>query len=315
MDLYLGIDGGGTKTRAVLVDSQGKLVGQGMAGPSNYNNVGIEAAIQSVSEASLKAAEMAGMNNAVPQTAFLGLAGIKSREDIAQVTAAAERRGIAPAGKISVANDLHNALAGGLMGGPGIALIAGTGTNCLGQDASGKTAMCGGWGWILDDEGGGMGIALAAFRAVARAADGRAPTTNLMAPLLQFLDITDPSEIPSRIYGDQLGPEQIAGFAPVVERCAEEGDSTSQRILLEGADSLAQLVAGASRKLDFPSGPEVVILGSCGSLGAFYPPLIKAAILKACNGARIVEPRGTTVQGAALNALRIAGFANAGNGR
>ncbi len=308
MKIFLGIDGGGTKTRAVLVDSHGTLLGQGEAGSSNYHNVGLKAAVEAIGKAADLAGRQAGLKKSLPQAAFLGCAGIKSSVDMAQMTYAAEMAGIGPAGEIKVANDLHNALAGGLSGQSGIALIAGTGANCLGQDDSGATFMCGGWGWLLDDVGGAMSLALAAFRAAARAADGRAPKTPLLPRVLAFLGISDPNEMLARLYVEKWTPDELARFAPAVEHCAKEGDLTAKQILLEGADALAGLVAGVARSLHFPNGPTVVILGGCARSGPYYPHLIRAAIEKACPRARIVEPEGSTVQGAALNALRAGGI-------
>ena len=308
MSYFLGIDGGGTTTRAVVVDARGYILGVGEAGPSNYHNVGMDAAIDSIRAASAKATAAAGLKQATPKAAFVGCAAIKSAIDIARMTAAAEMAGIAPAGEIRVANDLHNALTGGLTGKPGIALIADTGTNCLGRDASGATFMCGGWGWLLDDAGGGVGLAIAAFRAAMRAADGRGPQTKLLLSVMAFFGLSEPDEILARIYVDGWTPDELARFAPTVERCAGEGDQVAMAILENGAQELASMVAGAAKKLDFPNGPEVVILGSCARSGAIYPSLVEAAIRKQCKQARIVEPEGSTVDGAALNALRAGGI-------
>lgn len=308
MKVFLGVDGGGTATRAVLVNSKGHVLGRGEAGPSNYHNVGISTAINNIAEAARRARQISGLEDAAVQAAFLGCAGVKASVDIARMTSAAETAGIAPAGEITVANDLHNALAGGLSGKPGIALISGTGTNCLGQDASGKTFMCGGWGWLLDDEGGGFGLTLAAMKVAARAADGRAGKTALLPSVLAFLGLSEPNELLARLYVDKWTADELAGFAPVVIRCANDGDAAANRILKEGAAALAKLVAGTARALDFPNGPDVVLLGGCARSGFPYQPLAEAAILKACPGARLVDPEHSPVHGAALNALRAGGI-------
>lgn len=308
MKVFLGVDGGGTTTRAVLVNSKGQVLGRGESGPSNYHNVGLPAAISNIVEATERAQQASGLQTLTIQAAFLGCAGVKASVDIARMTSAAETTGLAPAGEITVANDLHNALAGGLSGNPGIALIAGTGTNCLGQDAAGKTFMCGGWGWLLDDEGGGFGLSMAAMKASAQSADGRAGKTSLLPSVLAFLGLSEPNELLARLYVDKWTPDELAGFAPVVIRCANDGDATANRILKEGAVALARLVAGAARPLNFPNGPDVVLLGGCARSGIPYQPLVEAAILKACPGARLVEPEHSPVHGAALNALRAGGI-------
>jgi N-acetylglucosamine kinase-like BadF-type ATPase len=306
MEIFLGVDGGGTSTRAVLVEASGRVIGQGEAGPSNYHNVGIPDALANIQSATWKAWEQANQTPRVPSAAFLGCAGIKSSTDIARFTSAAETAVIAPAGEITVANDLHNALTGGLSGRPGIALIAGTGTNCLGRDATGHTFMCGGWGWLLDDVGGAMGLTLAAMRAAARAADGRGSETLLLPSLLAFLGLSEPNEMLARLYVDAWSADELAAFAPVVIRSAGEGDATAVRVMNEGAEALAELIAGTAVALDFPEGPEVVLLGGCVRSGAPYQPLVEAAVRKRCPKARILEPENTPVYGAAWNALRAA---------
>lgn len=309
MKLFLGIDGGGTRTRAILVDAEGRVVGEGEAGPSNYNNVGLDAAARALRAAAVSAWSRAGQPFApAASSAFLGLAGVKAAVDIARLTSLAENIGLAPAGQVTVANDLHNALAGGLAGRPGIALIAGTGTNCLGRDASGTSFMCGGWGWLLDDVGGGIGLALAGLRAATRAADGRAPDTGLLPAALAFFGLTEANELLERLYVRACPPDELAAFSAVVTREAAGGDATALAILHDGALALAELVAGAARRLDFPQGPEIVLLGGCARSGAPYQPLIEAAIRAALPAARIVEPVGTPLHGAARNALRAAGL-------
>ncbi len=307
MDYYLGIDGGGTRTRAVLVDARGRVLGEGEAGPSNYHNVGAQAASRALRAAAEAAWAGAGRPFAPASAAFLGCAGIKATVDIVRLTALAETAGLAPAGLITVANDLHNALAGGLAGQPGIALIAGTGTNCLGRDASGATFMCGGWGWVIDDEGGAVGLALAALRIAARSSDGRAPATALLPATLAYFGLSEANELLARLYAPPIPLEQLAPFAEVVTRLAAEGDAAAATVLDRGAAALAALVAGATAKLAFPEGPAVVLLGGCGRSDVAYRRRIEAAIRAAVPRAVITEPVYAPHHGAALNVLRLAG--------
>jgi N-acetylglucosamine kinase-like BadF-type ATPase len=305
--LFLGIDGGGTRTRAILVDEQGRVVGEGEAGPSNYHNVGIAAAGFALRAATQAAWAGVGQSFAPAAAAFLGCAGVKASIDIIRLTAVAEAACLAPAGHVTVANDLHNALAGGLAGHPGIALIAGTGTNCLGRDANDASFMCGGWGWLLDDLGGGVGIALAGLRAATRAADGRAPETALLPAALAFFGLTEANELLERLYVRDCPPEEIAAFASVVTREAGAGDAAAIAVLREGARALAELVAGAAHALHFPDGPRVVLLGGCVCSGAPYQSMVETAILDVVPAAQLTLPAGPPVQGAALNALRAGG--------
>ncbi len=305
---YLGVDGGGTRTRAVLVSGEGRIRGTGEAGPSNYHNVGLEVAGRQLKQAVDAAWAAAGLDPRPAAAAFLGCAGVRSSADAAHMVSVAEGLALAPPGAVRVENDLHNALAGGLAGRPGIALIAGTGSNCLGRDSTGATFMCGGWGWLLDDEGAAMGLALGGLRAAARSADGRGPSTPLQASALALLGLSEVDELLARLYAEKWTVDEIAAFAPVVTRHAAAGDPTARGLLERGAAALGNLVAGVARKLDFPGGPEVVLLGGCVRSGPPYQPMVEAAVRTACPAARLVEPAHPPLTGAAINVLRYAGI-------
>ena len=307
MEFLIGLDAGGTTTRAVLLDSSGCVLGDGSAGPGNYHNVGLAKAVRNMKGAVHVAFRAAGKPARPARRVFAGCAGVKSRSDIAEITSALETAGLGAAGDVEVCNDLHNALAGGLSGKPGIALIAGTGSNCLGRDASGATWMCGGWGWLLDAPGSAFGLTLAAMNRVVREADGRAPQGALLPSLLAFLGLPEPDELLARLYCEKWRPDDLAAFAPVIVRCATNGDRAAMRILREGAAALAGLVATTAKRLDFPKGPDVAILGGCARSGPPYQTMVEDAIRKACPKARIVEPAGSPLRGAAFNALRLAG--------
>jgi N-acetylglucosamine kinase-like BadF-type ATPase len=305
--IFLGIDGGGTGCRAVLVDETGAVLGVGSAGSSHYHNVGIKSATNQLQCATHAALRQARLSKDSIEVAFLGLSGIKGSTDIVRMTAAVKSAGLAPAGTITVANDLWNALAGGLEGAPGIALIAGTGGNCLGQDASGKSFMCGGWGWLLDDLGAGFGIGTAGLRAAVRAADKRGDSTRLLDAALAFLGVSDPDALSERIYGGNCSPSSVAAFAPVVSRLASEGDARALAILEGGAEALAELISTTASNLAFSRPPDIVLLGGCICSGGPYRPLVERAVQRACPQGRLRAPMHGPLYGAALNALRLLG--------
>lgn len=310
MNWYLGIDGGGTSTRAVLVNEEGVIGGTGTAGASNYHNLGFAAAAENLRIATTEAWKQLGKPFTTSSGAFLGLAGVKSAKDIACMTSVAEGISLATAGAITVENDLYNALAGGLNGAPGIALIAGTGSNCLGCDATGATSMCGGWGWLMGDRGAGFGLAAEGLRAVARAADGCEPSTRLLSSALAFFGLSDPNDLLAHLYVGTWQPGSVAEFAPVVVRLAAEGDEVALRVLEGGAADLGRIVAATFRSLNFPTGADVVLLGGCATSGAPYQPMVEAAILQACQSAKIRPAAYDPLHGAAINVLRYAGISN-----
>ena len=126
--------------------------------------------------------------------------------------------------------------------------------------------------------------------------------------MLAFLGLSEPNELLARLYAQTWTPDELAGFAPVVTRLAEEGDRAALDVLREGARALATLVARCARVLDFPKGPEVVLLGGCARSGPPYTPLIESAIRAAKSDVRLIAPAYTPLHGAALNALRLGGI-------
>ena len=125
----VGVDGGGTKTHAVILDSNFALVGEGFAGPSNPLRVGIANAAAAVREAIEKACEAAQVRRTDLVAAEIGLAGASRPELRARMREALHTSGI---GEIIVVSDADIALYGVTEGEPGVIVIAGTGSICCG---------------------------------------------------------------------------------------------------------------------------------------------------------------------------------------
>jgi glucosamine kinase len=309
-ELLLGVDGGGTRTRAVLLQSDGRVIGLGESDSSNFNNMGEDVAAENLRLATVAAFADAGIPFSPVKAAFLGLAALKSEADIARMVAAIGSRGLAPAGWTQVKNDLHNALAGGLDGEAGVAVISGTGSNCLGRDPRGNYFNCGGWAWLMDDGGSGFGLSIDALRTAVRMADGREKQTPLLPAVLEFYKVPHPDFLLERLYNRKWTPAEIASFTPTIMELAAAGDPAAMEILRRGALALAGLVSTTAANLDFAKAPRVVLLGGCVRSGAPYQPLVESEIRNSCPGVRLMEPLHDTVYGAALNALRFAASKN-----
>ena len=304
-DLLLGIDGGGTRTQAVLLTISGKVIGVGEAGSSNVNNLGSEVAGGNLRSAAAAAFGAAGLPFAPAKASFLGMCATRSSGDIALMTSIAESRDLAPKGAVTVKNDLYNALAGGLDGEPGIAIIAGTGSNCLARDQRSNHFTCGGWGWFLGDEGSGFGLSADALRTAVRMADGREEMTPLLEAVTSYYEVPDPDFLMGRLYNNEWSPVHMAGFSPILVKLAAEGDPAALAILGRGAAALAELIATAASHLRFEEAPRVVLLGGCVRSGPPYQPLVEAKIREVCPDVRLQDPLFDTTYGAALNALRL----------
>jgi N-acetylglucosamine kinase-like BadF-type ATPase len=191
----LGVDGGGSKTLALIVNEHGEEVGRGLAGGANYNAIGLDEAIKHVYAAVEQAARAAHCTPPF-RKAWLGLAGVDRHAD--HEVLLPHLRDLATT--VRLTNDAELLLAA-LDRGVGVGLISGTGPIALGQDATGHKARSGGWGHILGDEGSGYAIAQHALQAVVRASDGRGPQTALRERILQAWILQTPEELIGEIYG------------------------------------------------------------------------------------------------------------------
>ncbi len=238
----LGIDGGGSKTRAVVVDTQGNECGRGLAGSANYNTVGVERAVEHIRRAVEEAVAMAGCLLPL-RAAWLGLAGVDRPADrdilLPHLRFVAEF--------IRVTNDAELVLSA-LEERSGVALIAGTGSIALGQDGCGRIERIGGWGHILGDEGSGYDIGRRTLQAAVRAADGRGPETKLLELVLRHWELTSADEIIGKVYGNSDNAA-IAEISSLTLRAAREGDRTAHKIARKAARELAHAVVTMSIKL------------------------------------------------------------------
>jgi N-acetylglucosamine kinase-like BadF-type ATPase len=295
MPTYLGIDGGGTHTRALLISAEGEVLGHGISGPSNPNNVGFALAMANWGAA----ATAAGSNS--PDACVVGSAGVKSVSDMQTLTQATEAAHLGPNGRCAVVNDTEAALAGGLPGRAGIVLIAGTGSFCLGRDTKGVVAHCGGWGWLVDDIGSGFFLGREALRAAVFAADKREPATVLLAFILDHYQVSHPDDLLAKIYDNEFSPARVAALAPFVISAARTDDLVALAIIKRGC-------AGLSAQLLWLQAPEVLCSGGLARSGYPYQDSLDAALRLAIPGVRLSEPTLPPVAGAAIRALELAGL-------
>jgi N-acetylglucosamine kinase-like BadF-type ATPase len=242
----VGVDGGGTKTHAVVLDADLSILGEGLAGPSNPLRVGIANAAAAIREAIDRACEVAQLRRTDLVAAEIGLAGARRRELSARMREALVSLGI---GEVIVVGDADIALYGATEGEPGLIVIAGTGSICCGINARGKTFCAGGWGPIAGDEGAGAWIARRALRAVAHAVDGRGPTTSLTAAACTFFHVSDPSDLSTAIYAPTITNERLAGFGKYVIEVAQAKDRVAREILFEGGCELGLAAAAVIHNL------------------------------------------------------------------
>jgi len=305
--IVIGVDGGGTSTRVALATREGEILGIGTAGAGNYHDVGAEVVGANIAQALSEAWAMTCMPAQRADAAFLGLGSVASAEDRATILRVAEDLSLAENGMIGVDHDLRVALAGGLVGKPGIILIAGTGASCFGRADDGRTWRAGGWGPLLDDVGSSGWLGLQSMIATVRAYDGRGKPTILSSLVLQALEIEDIDQIMFRIDGQGLTRREMGKLATLVTESAAEGDLVAQEIIAAGTEELATLIATVSNTLDLSTSMQTVPVAVTGGLtnaGAIFFDPLREAVQRFAPSCEIAEPKLPPVLGAVLVALQ-----------
>ena len=243
MQLYLGIDGGGTGCRAAVADASGVVRGRGEAGPANIASDPVGAA-ENILRASTAALAAAGGGEVV--AAGLGLAG-------ANAAGAPERlRAALPYGRVTVVTDAITAVKGALGAGDGIVAAIGTGSVFAVQRA-GVIRQIGGRGLVLGDEASGAWIGRAVLRAALRAVDGFMPITPMLSALIDEMGGADGVVA----FSLRARPVDFAGLAP---RLLDSTDAAAQAVMAQATQDVAEAITVLQQGGSLP----VVFLGGLG---------------------------------------------------
>lgn len=251
--LVLGIDGGGSKTTAVIADfdSQGgiNILGGGRGGPSNVRLAGTEISLASLNQALDGALAEAGVKSENINCSVLALAGSTSVDIHNVISSWAASRGLRS--QVEIVHDILPVLVNGADKGWGIALIVGTGSVAMGVDSEGQSITRGGWGHWFGDKGSGFGLGSNALTAVAEAADEIAPPTLLSELVLKKLGISESRDIIKEITSHGDVQRDVAALAPVVLEAASLNDEVACGIVSEAITETVKLVNAVIKNLAF----------------------------------------------------------------
>ena len=297
--MVVGVDGGGTGSRALIVDLAGTALAQADGPPALVLPSDPGVAVEAIAVTIRKAAEIVGAR--LPLKAlWAGLAGAGRAGEREAVEIALRSRGLARAVKVGM--DVEGAHQDAFGGGPGILLVVGTGSMAWGRDAEGREIRVGGWGGALGDEGSGYWFGLQGLRAVARAADGRTPGGTLSEGILGALHLSEPHALIPWTASAPKG--EVAALAPLVIGAALAGDPGGMEILEEGLEHLLvhlEVVRSKWPKEDSPI-PVALVGGLVDGEPRFKRRL--ETLVKGVGG-RLAEHAVVPVRGAAQLALAI----------
>jgi glucosamine kinase len=251
MAYFLGIDGGGTKTRCVLADET-TVIAKSMTGGCSVIRHGEHQAKEALHSAIRQVCGAGKISPDRISAVCIGATGAARPEIADKIRSILSQIVPGPAAaRIEVVGDNVIALEAAFGTGPGVMAIAGTGSIVYGRDAEGKTARAGGWGFAVSDEGSGYWIGRRAISAIFTARDGGCKTA-LESMVLHAWKLTGIDELVQ--HANSTPPPDFPRLFPLVLSVAEKGDDTARGLLVEAGVELAKLAAVVVRRLA-PSAP------------------------------------------------------------
>ncbi|MBI4468677.1 MAG: hypothetical protein HY650_05065 [Acidobacteria bacterium] len=313
---FIGVDGGGTQTHAVMTDEQLNLLGEGFGGPGNFLRVGLERATHSVMDAVARALRDARASLARIERIGIGLAGVQypgHRPWMRDSLTRAFRKDEPPFSpprpweeRLFLTTDAEVALAGASERKPCVVVISGTGSLAYGMNRAGERARSGGWGPTFGDEGSGHDIARKALMAVVASYDGREPPTGLTRKICGWFGIETPEELPRVIYDRDRRDGSIVTLSQVVEEAAREGDGVARAILQGAGRDLARAVTAVIERLGMENETfNVCYIGSVFHAGGVILDPILDAVSAVAPNATVTSPRYPPAVGAVIYARNL----------
>jgi glucosamine kinase len=299
MEIILAIDGGGSRTRCLALDSSGQVLGEGASGPSNHLLVDGDLVRQSLAESIDKALTRAEADRSDVHCVSAGLAGVDfDGTGALEMEAIFRELGFK---RTVIHGDMVIAHAGALALEAGVVALAGTGSAILGVAPNGERVKVGGWGPIYGDEGSAYRIGQMALRAAAHAYDDYGPDTALTGRLLSALGLSEFRQTLSRVYAQEMEPRDIAALSRVAYEVAEAGDEVARGIFFLAGEELATGVEAAVRQLGLADSEVLVsyqgsVLESCTLLRERFVEALNERLAQS----KVVAPQYEPVMGAYL---------------
>ena len=303
---FLGVDGGGTKTRFALLDSSRKLVGEAQLGTSYFPEVGLDAVRSVLTHGVATVLAGAGIDETQIAYAFFGLPCYGEDSEATPVLQSMPAS-ILRHQRYACDNDMVCGWAGSLGAEDGINIVAGTGSIGYGQRGS-RSARVGGWGEVFSDEGSAYWIATQGLNVYSKMSDGRVPKGPLHSLINEALNLTHDLDLCAHVYGENARSRaELAQFSPLIAKAAALGDEAALDIFRRAGVELAHIADAVRRQLDYPTGDSVKLSYSGGAFAAgdlLLKPFQDALNL-ACANFVLCRPLHDPHYGAALYAAKL----------
>lgn len=284
-DIFIGVDGGGTKCRAVIADAKGNILGQGLGGPANPF-FGVSRAIESIETAANNAIVDAGMKpeRLAQVIAGVGLAGVNLPGLYDELNNWQH-----PFREMHLTTDMDIANIGAHGGKEGAVIIVGTGS-CGYLNCNGNKVFYGGHGFPIGDKASGAWMGLKAIEHTLLILDGFQKEDMLARKVCQHYGVNSGFALSEKLIGQ--ASQQYAEIASLIFICAQQGDQFSKKIIQEGAEYIGLLVTQLTKEPD-------VELCLIGGLAKYYMPVLEKTIAE-----RISETAEPPEMGAVYYAMQ-----------
>ena len=304
--VVIGIDGGGTKTRVMVADEHGaELLPIEGGGSAVRGEGGAERSAEIITALVRDALKSSDMENVRPRVLCAGVAGTGREPERQALWQALVTADIAE--DVVVHADATIALDDAFGEGPGILLIAGTGSVAFGRGPTGRVTRCGGWGPVIGDEGSGAWIGRRALSVVTASSDGREPATALVGAVLTAAEVEEVADLVGWAANATAG--QLATLAPAVASAADAGDLRANAVLTLAVEELAIHVRTVARELfgDERAAAPVALAGGLMDRGSTVRRRLEHRLRSAVPGAQIHPHEVVPARGAVRGALRMLG--------
>jgi N-acetylglucosamine kinase-like BadF-type ATPase len=304
MTLYLAIDGGNSKTDAIVGTADGKVLAYARGGGTCYQNIGMPETITRLRALVAEVRASAGLpadHTFVRADVFLAGADLPSEVEMLTTAVTAERW----ARTLLLENDTLALLRAGTDAADAVAVVCGAGINCAGRTADGRTARFPSLGALSGDWGGGGHLAIKTLWHAVRGEDGRGPATDLTKAVASHFGLSTAEDVAAYLHLGLIDHSRLNELSPLLFEVAANGDKVARGVVTRQADEIVALATVAARRLDLLGSPFTVVLGG-GVVRARHPALNGLVV----DGIHHLAPQATItiveappVLGAALSAL------------
>ncbi|MGH8169501.1 MAG: N-acetylglucosamine kinase [Steroidobacteraceae bacterium] len=263
MNTFLGVDGGGTKTKFLLIDETGRVLASHLEGPAYYLEIGLDRLREMLARGIGQALRQAKLREEELSYAFLGLPAYGEDSGLLPQLDAAPSAAL-PHARYRCGNDMVCGWAGALAGSDGINIVSGTGSIAYGEYA-GRNARAGGWGELFSDEGSSYWLAREGLRLFSRMSDGRAPRGQLYQQIRRHFALESDLDLCAAVYGKDIAQRsQFAQLSRLVTAAARAGDREALGLLDSAARELADMVETVRLHLQIPMNVAIPVSSSGG---------------------------------------------------